>query len=91
MLSGKAELDARGVAKFGPMDDKLKLEIDDLIKKYAVDKKQALEIRTEIFAGLSTMRGEWSKLFSELGQSLSSKELKDFTDLFGRKFNTSSV
>jgi hypothetical protein len=32
------------------------------------------------------MRGEWSKLFSELGQSLSSKELKDFTDLFGRKF-----
>ena len=86
LLSGKAQLDAKGVAKFGPMDNKLKLEVDDLIKKYAVDKKQALEIRTEIFAGLSTMRGEWSKLFSELGQSLSSKELKDFTDLFGRKF-----
>jgi len=86
LLSGKAELDAKGVAKFGPMDAKLKLEVDDLIKKYAVDKKQALEIRTEIFAGLSTMRGEWSKLFSELGQSLSSKELKDFTDLFGKKF-----
>jgi hypothetical protein len=68
------------------MDPKLSLGVDDLIKKYAVDKKQAEEIRTEIFSGLSIMRGEWSKLFSELGQSLSSKELKDFTDLFGKKF-----
>ena len=57
LLSGKAELDAKGVAKFGPMDNKLKLEIDDLIKKYAVDKKQAEEIRTEIFSVLSIMRG----------------------------------
>ena len=86
LLSGKAQLDAKGVAKFGPMDNTIKSEVDDLIKKYAVDKKQALEIRTEMFAGLSTMRGEWSKLFSELGQSLDSKELKNFTDLFGRKF-----
>ena len=86
LLSGKAQLDAKGVARFGPMDGKLSLEVDDLIKKYAVDKKQALEIRTEMFSGLSVMRGEWSKLFSELGQSLNSKELKDFTDLFGRKF-----
>ena len=56
LLSGKAQLDAKGVARFGPMDRKLSLEVDDLIKKYAVDKKEALEIRTEMFSGLSIMR-----------------------------------
>jgi len=86
LLSGKAELDDAGVAAFSKMDDKAMLKVDDLIKKFAKDSKQADELRISIFGGLSTMRSKWSELFSQLGGTLDQKDIKEFQKLFGGKF-----
>ena len=86
LLSGKAELDDVGVATFGKMDDKAVLKIDELVDKFAKNAEQADELRVGIIGGLSNMRTALSKLFSELGGTLDSGDIKEFQKLFGGKF-----
>ena len=86
LLSGKAELDDAGVATFGKMDNKAVLKIDELVDKFAKNAEQADELRVGIIGGLSNMRTAWSKLFSELGGTLDSGDIKEFQKLFGGKF-----
>jgi len=86
LLSGKAELDDAGVATFGKMDDQALLKIDELVDKFARNAEQADELRVGIIGGLSNMRTAWSKLFSQLGGTLDSGDIKEFQKLFGGKF-----
>ena len=86
LLSGEARLAEDGVATFGEMDKVLINRVRDQIKKFAPSADKAAELEKSIIGGLSVMRSKWSNLFTKLGGSLDSADIKTFQNLFGGKF-----
>ena len=82
LLSGDPKLDDLGVATFGKLDETKKTALVKKLKDLKVDD----QVVTDILASLSTIRGRWSDLFSKLGRSLGTDEIKEFKTLFGNKF-----
>ena len=82
LLSGDPKLDDLGVATFGKLDETKKTALVKKLKDLKVDD----QVTTDILASLSTIRGRWSDLFSKLGRSLGTDEIKEFKTLFGNKF-----
>jgi hypothetical protein len=82
LLSGEAQIDDLGYAKFGALDQTKK---EALLKKL-----QGLNVDEEtigtIFGSLTTIRDKWAKLFSNLGRTLGQNEITEFKKLFGSKF-----
>ena len=75
-----------GRADFGKMVDEDIIEVHKTIEKFARDSKHADELKISITGGLSNMRTAWSKLFSQLGDTLDAKDIKSFKNIFGDKF-----
>jgi len=86
LVSGDAILDDAGVATFGKMGDKEMKALKEAIAKYAPNAKVREELNIGITGSLATIRTKWSKLFSELGENIDQKDLKEFQRLFGGKF-----
>ena len=86
LVSGDAVLDDAGVATFGKMGDKEMKALKEGIAKYAPNAKVKEELNIGITGSLATIRTKWSKLFSELGENIDQKDLKEFQRLFGGKF-----
>ena len=82
LLSGDPKLDDLGVATFGKLDETKKTALVKKLKDLKVDD----QVTTDILASLSTIRSRWSDLFSKLGRSLGTDEIKEFKTLFGNKF-----
>ena len=86
LVSGDAVLDDAGVATFGKMGDKEMKALKEAIAKYAPNAKAIEELNIGITGSLATIRTKWSKLFTELGENIDQKDLKEFQRLFGGKF-----
>ncbi len=82
LLSGDPKLDDLGVATFGKLDDTKKAALVKKLKDMNVDD----QVVTDILGSLSSIRTRWADLFSKLGRSLGSNEIKEFKSLFGNKF-----
>ena len=82
LLSGDAQIDDLGYAKFGPLDQTKK---EALLKKLQDLKVDEDTIGT-IFGSLTTIRDRWADLFSNLGRTLGKNEITEFKKLFGNKF-----
>jgi len=82
LLSGDAQIDDLGYAKFGPLDQTKK---EALLKKLQDLKVDEDTIGT-IFGSLTTIRDKWADLFSNLGRTLGKNEIQEFKKLFGNKF-----
>jgi len=82
LLSGDPKLDDLGVATFGKLDETKKAALVKELKDLKVDD----QVVADILASLSSIRTRWSDLFSKLGRSLGSNEIKEFKSLFGNKF-----
>ena len=82
LLSGDPKLDDLGVATFGKLDETKKAALVKELKDMKVDD----QVIADILGSLSTIRTRWSDLFSKLGRSLGSNEIKEFKSLFGNKF-----
>jgi len=82
LLSGEAQIDDLGYAKFGALDQTKK---EALLKKL-----QGLNVDDDtigtIFGSLTTIRDKWADLFSNLGRTLGKNEIAEFKKLFGNKF-----
>ena len=82
LLSGEAQIDDLGYAKFGALDQTKK---EALLKKL-----QGLNVDEDtigtIFGSLTTIRDKWADLFSHLGRTLGKNEIAEFKKLFGNKF-----
>jgi len=82
LLSGEAQIDDLGYAKFGALDQTKK---EALLKKL-----QGLNVDEDtigtIFGSLTTIRDKWADLFSNLGRTLGKNEIAEFKKLFGNKF-----
>ena len=82
LLSGDAQIDDLGYAKFGALDQTKK---EALLKKLQDLKVDEDTIGT-IFGSLTTIRDKWADLFSNLGRTLGKNEIQEFKKLFGNKF-----
>ena len=82
LLSGDAQIDDLGYAKFGALDQTKK---EALLKKLQ-DLKVDEETIGTIFGSLTTIRDKWADLFSNLGRTLGKNEIQEFKKLFGNKF-----
>jgi hypothetical protein len=82
LLSGDAQIDDLGYAKFGALDQTKK---EALLKKLQDLKVDEDTIGT-IFGSLTTIRDRWADLFSNLGRTLGKNEIQEFKKLFGNKF-----
>jgi hypothetical protein len=82
LLSGDAQIDDLGYAKFGSLDQTKK---EALLKKLQ-DLKVDEETIGTIFGSLTTIRDKWADLFSNLGRTLGKNEIQEFKKLFGSKF-----
>ena len=82
LLSGDAQIDDLGYAKFGALDQTKK---EALLKKLQGLKVDEDTIGT-IFGSLTTIRDKWADLFSNLGRTLGKNEIQEFKKLFGNKF-----
>ena len=82
LLSGDAQIDDLGVARFGALDQTKK---EALLKKLKVLNVDDDTIGT-IFGSLTTIRDRWADLFSNLGRTLGKNEIAEFKKLFGGKF-----
>ena len=82
LLSGDAQIDDLGYAKFGALDQTKK---EALLKKLQGLKVDEDTIGT-IFGSLTTIRDRWADLFSNLGRTLGKNEITEFKKLFGNKF-----
>jgi hypothetical protein len=82
LLSGDAQIDDLGYAKFGALDQTKK---EALLKKLQDLKVDEDTIGT-IFGSLTTIRDKWADLFSNLGRTLGKNEIAEFKKLFGNKF-----
>ena len=82
LLSGEAQIDDLGVAKFGGLDQTKK---EALVKKLKALKADDDTIGS-IFGGLMDIRDRWAELFSNLGRTLGKNEIAEFKKLFGNKF-----
>ena len=82
LLSGDAQIDDLGYAKFGALDQTKK---EALLKKLQ-DLKVDEETMGTIFGSLTTIRDKWADLFSNLGRTLGKNEIAEFKKLFGNKF-----
>ena len=82
LLSGEAQIDDLGYAKFGALDQTKK---EALLKKLQDLKVDEDTIGT-IFGSLTTIRDRWADLFSNLGRTLGKNEIAEFKKLFGNKF-----
>ena len=82
LLSGDPKLDDLGVATFGKLDETKKAALVKKLKDMNVDD----QVVTDILGSLSSIRTRWADLFSKLGRSLGSNEIKEFKSLFGNKF-----
>ena len=85
LLSGKAELDDQGIATFGALDDAKKAGLVKKLKELGAKD----ETITEVLGSLSTIRTRWADLFSKLGRSLGSRNLRS-TNFFARSLSPSS-
>ena len=85
LVSGMPTLDDAGKTSWGPMRaDKVATmvrKMDELLPK-----EKAAKAISEMTGGLNAIRLKWSRLFDELGKSLSPQEIKEFKDVFGKKF-----
>ncbi len=82
LLSGDAQIDDLGYAKFGALDQTKK---EALLKKLQ-DLKVDEETIGTVFGSLTTIRDKWADLFSNLGRTLGKNEIAEFKKLFGNKF-----
>jgi len=82
LLSGEAQIDDLGYAKFGGLDQTKK---EALLKKL-----QGLNVDEDtigtIFGSLTSIRDKWAELFSHLGRTLGKNEITEFKKKFGGKF-----
>ena len=82
LLSGDAQIDDLGVARFGSLDQTKKEALLKKLQKLKVDE----ETIGTIFGSLTTIRDRWADLFSNLGRTLGKNEIAEFKKLFGGKF-----
>ena len=82
LLEGDPKIDELGNTSFGALDETLKNQIAKELKNMDVDD----QVIADIFGSLSAIRTRWTDLFSKLGRTLGANEIKEFKDLFGKKF-----
>ena len=82
LLKGDPKIDDLGNTSFGALDETLKNSIAKELKDMRVDD----QVIADIFGSLSAIRTRWTDLFSKLGRSLGTNEIKEFKSLFGNKF-----
>ena len=82
LLSGEAQIDDLGYAKFGALDQTKKEALLKKLKALNVDEKTT----GTIFGSLMDIRDRWAELFSHLGRTLGKNEITEFKKLFGSKF-----
>jgi len=82
LLSGDAQIDDLGYAKFGALDQTKKEALLKKLKGLNVDE----DTIGTIFGSLVTIRDKWADLFSNLGRTLGKNEITEFKKLFGSKF-----
>ena len=82
LLEGDPKIDDLGNTSFGALDETLKNQIAKELKAMNVDD----QVIADIFGNLSAIRTRWSDLFSKLGRTLGSNEIKEFKSIFGEKF-----
>jgi hypothetical protein len=82
LLSGDAQIDDLGYAKFGALDQTKKEALLKKLQDLKVDEKTM----GTIFGSLTTIRDKWADLFSNLGRTLGKNEIAEFKKLFGNKF-----
>ena len=82
LLSGDAQIDDLGYAKFGALDQTKKEALLKKLKGLDVDE----DTIGTIFGSLVTIRDKWADLFSNLGRTLGKNEITEFKKLFGNKF-----
>ena len=82
LLSGDAQIDDLGYAKFGALDQTKKEALLKKLKALDVDE----DTIGTIFGSLVSIRDRWADLFSNLGRTLGKNEITEFKKLFGNKF-----
>ena len=82
LLSGDAQIDDLGYAKFGALDQTKKEALLKKLKNLNVDE----DTIGTVFGSLVTIRDKWADLFSNLGRTLGKNEITEFKKLFGNKF-----
>jgi hypothetical protein len=84
LKSGKPEIDETGKVIFGSLDENLKNEVTDILKKAGANG----ETVDNITNGLNLIRAGWSDMFSSIGNKIDPKDISQFKSLFGEKFKS---
>jgi len=82
LLSGKPEIDETGKIIFGSLDENIKNEVINILKKSGADD----ETVSNIANGLNLIRAGWSDMFNSIGGKIDPKSISQFKELFGEKF-----
>ena len=82
LKSGKPEIDETGKVIFGSLDENLKNEVTDILKKAGANG----ETVDNITNGLNLIRAGWGDMFSSIGGKIDSKNISQYKNLFGEKF-----
>jgi hypothetical protein len=84
LKSGKPEIDETGKVIFGSLDENLKNEVTDILKKAGANG----ETVDNITNGLNLIRAGWGDMFSSIGGKIDSKNISQYKNLFGEKFKS---
>jgi len=84
LLSGKPVVNEAGQVIFGKIDQNLKQKITKQFNAAGAAKENI----ESVFNNIESIRKGWGEMFSSLGQRLEDKELKEFKQLFGNKFQS---
>jgi len=82
LKSGKPEIDETGKVVFGSLDQNLKNEVTDILRKAGANN----ETIDNITNGLNLIRAGWGDMFSSIGGKIDPKNINLYKELFGEKF-----
>ena len=82
LLSGKSTLDDQGKVTWSAMDPDAVAKVVRKMDELGAKPDDVMKLR----AGLNIIRKKWGDLFTELGKTLNADEIKQFKDIFGKKF-----
>jgi hypothetical protein len=82
LISGKPEANEAGIFSFGKIDDDLRNQAIDKIKKMG-GKEDSID---NVLNGLEKTRDTWNSMFNTIGKNLIPKDLEKFTSIVGDQF-----
>lgn len=82
LISGKPQANEVGVFNFGKIDDNLKEQIINKIKKIGGKEENI----NNVIAGLEKTRGTWNSMFNTIGKDFTSKQFENFRTIVEDQF-----